>query len=36
MNKKLNEETIPRVLGILQNFLEGNGGDYFVGTKVSI
>ena len=36
MNKKLNEETIPRVLGILQNFLEGNGGDYFVGSKVKI
>ncbi|XP_022316933.2 glutathione S-transferase-like [Crassostrea virginica] len=36
MNKKLNEETIPRVLGILQNFLEGNGGDYFVGSKTSL
>jgi hypothetical protein len=34
MTKKLNEETIPRVMGILLNFLEGNGGQYFVGTKV--
>lgn len=36
MSKKLNEETIPRVLGVLQNFLEGNGGEYFVGSKVQI
>ena len=36
MSKKLNEEIIPRVLGVLQNFLEGNGGEYFVGSKVQI
>ncbi|XP_048729241.1 hematopoietic prostaglandin D synthase-like [Ostrea edulis] len=36
MMKKLNEETVPRVMGILLNFLEGNGGQYFVGTKLSL
>ncbi|XP_022319415.2 glutathione S-transferase-like [Crassostrea virginica] len=36
MSKKLNEETIPRVLGVLQNFLEGNGGEYFVGSKTTL
>ncbi|XP_062577294.1 glutathione S-transferase-like [Saccostrea cucullata] len=36
MFKKLKEETIPRVMGILQNFLDGNGGTYFVGSQLSL
>lgn len=36
LEKKLKEETMPRIFGTLNNFLESNGGDYFVGTKVQI
>lgn len=36
LEKKLKEETMPRIFGTLNNFLESNGGDYFVGTKLSL
>lgn len=34
MEKKLKEEIMFCIFGILNNFLESNGGDYFVGIKV--
>jgi len=33
--KKVNEEKIPKYIGLLEAFLQKNGGKYLVGNRVS-